>query len=80
MTLEIVRSTLAWCSVIDIVLLFWWFGVFVFAKDFVYRMHTRWFPMPQEKFNQIHYAGMMLFKIAIFVFHLGPYLALRIVG
>ena len=80
MTLEIVRSTLAWCTVIDLILLLWWAGFFVFAKGFVYRVHTRLFPMTQEDFNKIHYTGMMLFKIAMFVFHLGPYLALRIVG
>ena len=62
MTLEIVRSTLAWCTVIDLILLFWWFGFFVFARDFVYRMHSRWFPMPQEDFNKIHYAGMAFFN------------------
>ena len=80
MTLEIVRSTLAWCIVIDLILLFWWFGFFVFAKDFVYRKHTKWFPMSKEDFNKIHYSAMAFFKIAIFVFHLVPYLAMRIVG
>jgi hypothetical protein len=32
-----------------------------------------------EKFDAIHYAGMAYFKIGIFLFHLVPYLALRIV-
>ena len=80
MTLEIVRSALAWCIVIDLILLFWWFGFFVFAKDFVYRMHSRWFPMPQEDFNKIHYAGMAFLKIGMVLFHFATYLALRIVG
>ena len=80
MTLEIVRSTLAWCIVIDLILLLWWFGFFVFARGFVYRMHTKWFPMSEDRFHAIHYAAMAFFKIGIVLLHLAPYLALRIVG
>lgn len=80
MTLEIVRSILAWCLVFDLLILFLWFGWFVFGRDFIYRMHSKWFPMSVDHFNRIHYAGIAIFKICIIVFHLGPYLALRIVG
>lgn len=78
-TFMLIRSVLAWCIVIDLVLLLWWFGVFVFARGFVYRLHTKWFPMSEERFNVIHYSGMMIFKVAMILFHFGPYLALHIV-
>jgi hypothetical protein len=33
-----------------------------------------------ERFDAIHYAGMLFFKICIFLFNIVPYFALRIVG
>ncbi|MFC1579677.1 DUF6868 family protein [Thermodesulfobacteriota bacterium] len=80
MTLEIVRSTLAWCAVINILLLILWFLFFALARDWVYRYHGKWFKLSDEKFDSIHYSGMALFKTAIWVFNLVPYFALRIVG
>jgi hypothetical protein len=80
MTVEIIRDVLAWCTVINFALLLWWFMFFSLARDWVYRVHTRWFRISEEKFDAIHYAGMAFFKICIFVFNLVPYLALRIAG
>ena len=80
MTLEEIRAILAWCSVINIGLLLWWFVFIAFAHDWVYKMHSRWFNIPIEKFDAIHYAGIAFFKISIFLFNLVPYFALRIVG
>ena len=80
MTLEVIRDALAWCTVINWAILLWWFLVFSMAHDWMYRFHGKWFKIPVEKFDAIHYAGMALFKTAIFLFNLVPYLALRIVG
>jgi hypothetical protein len=80
MTLEIIRDTLAWCAVINIVLLVLWILFFMAGRGWIYRMHSRWFNLSEEKFDVIHYSGMALFKIGIWLFLLGPYLALRIVG
>ncbi len=80
MTLEVIRSTLAWCSVINLVLLLLWVLFFILAHDWMYRIHGKWFNISVEKFDTLHYAGMALFKIGILLFNLAPYLALRIVG
>lgn len=80
MTIEIIRATLAWCAVINIGLLLWWFLVFTLAHDWMYRVHSKWFKIPVDRFDAIHYAGIALFKIGIFLLNLVPYLALRIVG
>jgi len=79
MNFETLRNMLAWCTVIDYILLLWWFLVFLLARDWLYRLHSRWFPMPVESFNAVHYAGLAFFKILILTFNLAPYLALRIV-
>ena len=54
--------------------------MFIVGRDWIYRMHSRWFRISEERFDAIHYAGMAIFKTAIFLFNLVPYLALRIVG
>jgi len=80
MTLVIIRKTLAWCAVINLGLLLWWFLFFVLAHDWMYRFHSKWFKLSFEKFDTIHYKCMALFKISLLVFNLVPYFALRIVG
>ena len=80
MTLEATRSMLAWCSLINIGLLLVWFLFFLFARDWMCRMHSTWFKIPVDRFDALHYGGMGLFKIGILLFNLVPYLALRIVG
>ncbi len=80
MTIDLIRDVLAWCSVINLSLLLWWFMFFALGHDWIYRMHGRWFTLSVEKFDAIHYAGMAFFKICIFLFNIVPYLALRIIG
>ena len=80
MTLEVIRDALAWCTVINWIALFWWLLFFIFAHDWMYRFHSKWFKISVEKFDTIHYSGMVFFKVAILLFNLVPYLALRIVG
>jgi len=80
MPIEIVRDVLAWCVVINIGLLLWWWLFLTLAHDFVYRIHGKWFKLSEERFDAIHYSGMLFFKICIFLFNIVPYLALRIVG
>ena len=80
MTIDILREALLWCSIINIGFFLWWFLFFALAHDLVYRLHSRWFNLPVDKFDTIHYAGMAFYKLCIFVFNLVPYFALRIVG
>jgi hypothetical protein len=80
MTIETIRDTLAWCTVINMAfLLFWWLFMAV-AHDWIYRMHSRWFHISAARFDKIHYQGIVLLKLGIVLFNLTPYLALRIVG
>ena len=79
MTIWLMRGVLGWCSIINMGLLLWWFLLFTLAHDWVYRWHGKWFKLSVEKFDAIHYAGITFFKIAIFVFNIVPYFALRII-
>ena len=80
MTLVMLRKTLAWCAVINVGLLLWWFLFLILAHDWTYRFHTKWFKLSVEQFDTIHYKCMALFKTSILVFNLVPYFALGIVG
>ncbi len=79
MEIDTIRQVFLWCFVINMGILLWWFGFLVFAHDWVYKMHSKWYKISMEKFDEIHYAGMALFKVAIFAFYLVPYIALTIV-
>jgi hypothetical protein len=80
MSIEITRSFLLWCTVINYVILLIWFLFFVFARDGIQRLHGRWFRLSSDQFDTLHYAGMSIFKIGIILFNLVPYVVLRIVG
>ncbi|MFC1508151.1 DUF6868 family protein [Candidatus Omnitrophota bacterium] len=80
MTIEMIRTVLGWCSIINMGLLLWWFFVIIVLHDWVYRFHSKWFKLSVEKFDEIHYTGIAFFKIAIFFFNVVPYFALRIAG
>jgi len=80
MELVTIRAFFAWCSVINMALLLWWVLFLLFAHDWTYRIHCKWFKISVEKFDAIHYAGMAFFKLAVFMFNLVPYFALRIIG
>jgi hypothetical protein len=80
MNIQTMRDFLLWCTIINYGVLLWWFLVFSLAHDWIYRLHGRWFRMPAEQFNAVHYAGMTIYKIGIFLFNVVPYVALHIVG
>lgn len=80
MTLETIRAVLGWCTLINYAVLVIWFLAFLFAHDWMRKLHTRWFRLPAAHFDAIHYAGMGLYKLGIFLFNLVPYVALVIVA
>ena len=79
MTMIMLRDLLFWSAIIHMGLLLWWFLGFMFARDLIYRMHTRWFKLSDERFDAIHYAGMAFYKVCIFLFAIVPYFALLII-
>ncbi|MGW8313530.1 MAG: DUF6868 family protein [Desulfuromonadales bacterium] len=79
MTVDLLRSTLAWSALLNMGILLWWFLFITLAHDWVYRVHSRFLKIPVEQFDTIHYAGMLIYKVVIFTFFIVPYLALRIV-
>jgi hypothetical protein len=56
--------------------LFLWSGVFIFAHDWMFRMHSRWFRLSVETFDGLNYAGLAVYKIGIILLNLVPLVAL----
>ena len=79
MTVELIMAVLGWCTLINLGLLIWWFVFLAVAHDWTRELHTKWFKIPPEQFDAIHYSLMGIFKMGVIVFNLVPYLALRIV-
>lgn len=70
---------LIWCTLINYAMLLIWFGLFVFAHDWLYRLHSRWFKIQVETFDAINLAGISIYKIGIMLFNLAPLIALHLV-
>ncbi len=81
MSVELIREALGWSTLINWLFLVLWFLFFALMRDGMFRLHTRWFRhLSPERFDSIHYLGMALFKMAVLIFNLVPYLALRIIA
>ena len=80
MTTNELRDFLVWSTAINYGVLLIWFGVFVYAHDRLFRMHTRWFKLSAENFDVLNYAAVAAYKIGIMLFNLVPLIALCIVS
>jgi len=78
--LETLARILIRCFIGGILLLLIWFISFSFGGDWIYGLHSNWFPIPRQAFDAIHYAGMAFTKILLILFFLLPYIAIRLVS
>lgn len=72
------RHFLLWSAIINLGLLMISFLAFTLGKDFIYRVHGKWYDIKKDEFNAIIYSGMMFYKICILFFNIVPYIVLRI--
>lgn len=75
MTESLVKDILLWCVGLNYAVLLVWSVTFILARDWMYRMHSRWFKISNEMFDAIHYSGLTVYKIGIFLFILFPLVA-----
>lgn len=76
MSLEVLQTFLGWCTIINYSLLLIWFLLFVFARGWLYQMHSEWFSISDANFDIIHYVLMSFYKFNIFLFMLIPYIVI----
>lgn len=80
MNIQMLTNFFMWCTVLNMGLLIFSSLILAFNGDFVYRLHSKWFPMPRETFNVALYAFLGMYKIIVFVFNVVPWAALVIIG
>ncbi len=78
MTLATLRELLMWCTILGGGLFTLAFVILAAAGGWVYRMHSRWFPMPREQWNVAIYVIMGGYKALWIFLCLVPFLALVI--
>jgi hypothetical protein len=75
----LLSSFLLYCTILNYLVLLLWFAVYVLARDWMFRLHGRWFHLTQGQFESLHYGGMAVYKIGILLFNLVPLIALHMV-
>ena len=80
MNLETLTSLFAWMTVINICLLLFTTAALMGMKSFVIRSHQLFFKLSEEQLETFYFNYLAKFKIAVLVFNLTPYLALRILA
>src|SRR5512137_1228036 len=78
--LDVIAGILLRCFLGGMVLLTVWFAWFVFAGDWIYRVHSQWFQVSRQAFDTIHYAGMAVTKIVNILFFLLPWIAIKLMS
>ncbi len=80
MDIQTLTTFFMWCTIINGGLILWTAVWSMFASNLVYRMQSKWFPIPRETFNVVIYSYIGLFKIVFLVFNVVPSVALLIIG
>ena len=78
MNLDTLRAFFGWCTILNGGLLAFASLILMFAGDFAYRLHRRWFQMSRETFTIAIYAFLGCWKIAVISLHLVPWIALAL--
>ena len=80
MTIETIRTFLGWCTVINIGLLML-SSIFVIAfRGTASRIHGTMFNLDEKYLSQAYFQYLAQYKIAIIVFNVVPYFALKVMG
>jgi hypothetical protein len=80
MDVQLLTQFFMWCTILNFGFLMFSFLFLVFGSAFVYRVHSKWFPMQRETFNVVLYSFLGMYKIVWLVFNVVPWAALKIIG
>lgn len=75
-----IRAFFGWCTVINGIILFLGFVICARAGNWVYRIHSMWFPITREAFTLTMYCFIGGMKILFLMLNLVPYLVLVILN
>lgn len=70
---------LVWSLALNYSVLLLWFFMFAFSRDWMHKLHGRWFRLSDSTFDAVHYCGMAAYKLVILFFNLVPLLVLCVI-
>ena len=76
--METVTAVLGWCTVLNMGMLAFAAAMLILLGKPVRKIHGRLFGLRDEDLSRAYLQYLAQYKIAIFVFNLAPYVALRI--
>ncbi len=80
MTTETLRMFLGWCSVINIGLLMFSSMSVTAWRGKISRIHAKMFNLDEKYLSQAYFQYLGQYKIAIIVFNIAPYFALKLMS
>ena len=80
MNIQVLIRFFMWCTILNTGLLALSSLILAFARDAVYRKHSKWFHIKREAFDNTLYSLTQLYKILILVFNMVPWAVLVIIG
>ena len=69
-----------WCTLLNVALLIFSSLLWIFASDFIYKVHGKWFAMPRETFNAVFYTFIGIYKLLVYMFNIVPWIALILIS
>ena len=79
-TLPAITTFLGWCTVINIGILTYASIMTIVFNAPVIKIHTKMVSLSPEKLNEQYFNFLGNYKLAIFIFNLAPYFALKIMA
>jgi len=79
-SLEAVTAFFGWTTVINFVLLFVSSAMLIMTRGSISRIHGRMFGLESADLSRAYFQYIAQYKIAIIVFSLTPYIALKLIA
>ncbi|MHB8636978.1 MAG: DUF6868 family protein [Fimbriimonadaceae bacterium] len=80
MTISSLQQFFLWCAVLNYALLIVWWVIFLLPHQWIYTVSAKAFRLTEAEFDRYTFLGIVFYKLAIILFTLVPYTALRIVA
>ena len=80
MNIEATTEFLGWCTVINVGLLVLAAFAMMTMRRFMIKVHSTMFNLSEENLSRAYFQYLAMYKIAIIVFNLVPYIALKVMA
>ncbi|MBT5912193.1 MAG: hypothetical protein HOH59_05255 [Rhodospirillaceae bacterium] len=80
MTIETLTELLGWVSIINIAILLCSTLALISMRGFITKIHSSLFGLDEKDLGRAYFQYLAQYKIAIIVFNIAPYLALKIMS